>query len=332
MTNETYCSRRLGSITHRQFQTALDRFQLGRLVNVEPIIEGGSGQNVFLRTENKSFVFRGCPHYPWQFPKEKYFADLLHHKTSVAVPWPYLIDNDETIFGWPYAIMARMPGLQLSKPEILNALSQPDRKEIAVALGITLGMLQELTCNTPGNYNFKSNDIIPIDECHHSWVSKRIFRDVRVAKEVHRSITDLEEKWALRLLEKARPYLTDEFTPVFVMQDFREGNVVVDKLEKNWQITGVFDLMESYFSDGEIDLCRNMSCYIDEGCPKLAAEFIKGYRKRRVFRPGYLERFPVYVLLDRLIIWNFLHSRGIRIVKNVSFRDWVSRYINTDAF
>jgi len=46
-------------LSTQQLQTALDRFQLGRLIHAEPIPLGNFGQNVFLTSTQGAFVLRG---------------------------------------------------------------------------------------------------------------------------------------------------------------------------------------------------------------------------------------------------------------------------------
>ena len=106
-------SPRLGVITPRQLQDALDRFGLGRLVSAEPARTGNFGQNVFVSATTGDYVLRGRPHYPWQFPREQWFSRFLHERTALPIPWPYLHDPCTDIFGWSYALMPRLPGLQL---------------------------------------------------------------------------------------------------------------------------------------------------------------------------------------------------------------------------
>lgn len=92
-------SERLGVISDSQLQEALNKHKLGQLIAATPISEGLFGQNLFLTSTSGDFVLRGKPHYDWQFPKEKYFAEELHKNSNVPVPYPYLHDNDKSIFG-----------------------------------------------------------------------------------------------------------------------------------------------------------------------------------------------------------------------------------------
>lgn len=98
MTERTY-SQYLGMIDDNQFQAALDRFQLGTFVKAEPIPFGLFGQNVFVTSSQGEYVLRGQPHFWWQFSTEQFYVRLLHERTQVPVPWPYLIDPEPDIFG-----------------------------------------------------------------------------------------------------------------------------------------------------------------------------------------------------------------------------------------
>src|SRR5581483_3214576 len=130
-------SHRLGNITDEQFQKALDRFKLGKFIKAEAIPFGNFGQNVFVTSTQGEFVLRGVPHYTWQFKNEVFMVNLLHEKTSVPVPYPYLFDESEDIFGWSYVIMPRLKGRQFDQP-MESRLPQVDREGIATALAESL--------------------------------------------------------------------------------------------------------------------------------------------------------------------------------------------------
>jgi aminoglycoside phosphotransferase (APT) family kinase protein len=89
------------------------------------------------------------------------------------------------------------------------------------------------------------------------------------------------------------------------MNDYNPGNVVVRQIDGVWRVSGVFDLMEYYFGDGEADLVRLMSIYGDRRDRPLAELFARTYLTRRRPRPGFAERFAIYMLRDRLIVWEY---------------------------
>jgi hypothetical protein len=96
-------------------------------VNAEPIPVGLFGQNVFLTSSKGEFVFRGVPHYPWQFPTEQFIVNKLYEQTCAPVPFPYLLEPTDDIFGWSFVIMPKMPGLQVQDKGVSSQLSFDDR-------------------------------------------------------------------------------------------------------------------------------------------------------------------------------------------------------------
>ena len=113
-------SERLGVIEDSQIQKALDKHSLGLLEIAEPISAGLFGQNFIVTSDKGDFVFRGCPHYDWQFPSERFFAENLHNKTSTPVPYPYIVDQSTNIFGWSYVIMPKMTGISVAMQDPKN--------------------------------------------------------------------------------------------------------------------------------------------------------------------------------------------------------------------
>src|SRR5258708_20502752 len=119
-------SKRIGAISDGQLQAALDRFGLVKLVAAEPVKSGLFGQNIFVTSTGGEFVLRGAPHHQWQLPTEQFFARMVAERTRVPAPRPFLIDPATAIFGWSFAIMPKMRGLQLSDFRTKRSLTQDD--------------------------------------------------------------------------------------------------------------------------------------------------------------------------------------------------------------
>ena len=310
MTASVY-SQRLGPITDEQLQAALERFGLGTFARAEPATAGNFGQNVFVTSTTGEYVLRGLPHYDWQLPSERFFCRLLHARTRVPVPWPYLIDPNDDIFGWSYAIMPRLPGLQLSDLAVVAQLSGEDRVEIARAMGENLALMQELTWPFPGRYDLGADTVVPLPGGFAEWLIADVRGWLELARGHSDRTTDADVAWVERRIEAAWGALEALFQPCFVLRDYTEHNVALQRTDAAWRVSGVFDLMEASFGDGEMDLSRQVARYLDEDV-ELAREFARAYLGHRAPRPGFAERFPVYMLRDRLIIWEYFQRPGIK--------------------
>lgn len=354
MPAKTY-SQRLGVITDEQFQAALDRFNLGRFIKAEAIPFGMWGQNVFVSSSEGEYVLRGQPHFAWQFPTEQFYTQFLHEHTSVPVPWPYLLDTTTDIFGWSFVLMPRMPGLQIADPQVQKQLRPAERLGIARALGENLAHMQEATWPCCGRYNATTNKVEPFDLAHElAWPfaaesdaqlasipptiishSERVQACLRhYMTRAHEcdatAMTSQDIAWVEGYIADAQEALNDEFEPCLVMEDYKEDNLVVTQDGERWRVSGLFDLMEAYFGDGEVDLSRPIAEYFIVD-PQLSRAFFSGYRSRKALRPGFAKRFPVYMLLDRALLWEFFLRNNMRWWdKRWTFRDWADRYVSPD--
>lgn len=315
-------SKRLGELSRAQFQAALDKFHLGTFLEAEPIGLGNFGQNVFLTSAQGAFVFRGAPFDQYQFPRECWFMRLLHERTNAPVPWPYLLDQDHDIFGWDYIIMPRMRGLQLADKEVLARLSDDERKSIAGALGVTLAEIHKLTNPVAGDYDLTTDSIKPLATSY----GEHIIKEVRQMLARIETCTASDIVWVEEIIARAREALDDQFQPRCIMGDYKEDNVVVEESNGVWYVSGVFDLHGS-FGDCEADLARPVAVYLDTQKPDLAREFLQVYNFHAPLRPGFSERFPLYMLKERLTIWEWAHNEQIVWWdKSLELREWLSTF------
>ena len=320
---------RLGWLAGTQLQAAVDRFDLGRLVSAAPIPGGQFGQNVHLTTESGAWILRGCPHYDWQFPKECYFARQIATRSGIPAPWPYLIEHGRDVFGWSYALMPRLPGLQLSDPAARARLTPAEETAIAQALGAGLTLLHELTWPHAGAYELQAGDVVPFAVGHRERVLGEIDALVTQCGRLD-SLSDSDLRWLRRLVKHNQTALDVPFQPTFVHHDFTTSNVVISRDSGGWTLGGVFDLMEAYVGDPEEDLVRALFEDIARR-PGLAREFLSAYASRRPLREDATRRLRLYMLRDCLLIWEF----GQRFAKDwvdaaPDFRTWAETYIDRD--
>ncbi|GLY79018.1 phosphotransferase family protein [Actinoallomurus iriomotensis] len=344
MTARTY-SERLGPITDRQLQAALDRHGLGRLVDAEPIPHGHFGQNLFLRSTGGEYVLRGNPSFPGQFAAERFHVELLAGATRVPVPTPYRIDPDPGVFGWSYVIMPRMPGLQPSDPDVRDRLGTVERHGIARALGANLAAMHAVTAERPGRFAAGTGTAGPLEAPGEStwsagprrpwtgpydrWVAERVTRRLETARDHdRRATTSADLTWVRGLLADGAEAMAEPFRPCLVVEDYKEGNVVVTGGGADWTVSGVFDLVECYFGDPEADLARTACAYLDED-PSPARAFLGAYLAARPPRPGFRRRATTYLLQDRALLWEFFQRHHLRWWPETwTFRDWAGRYLS----
>jgi hygromycin-B 7''-O-kinase len=324
-TGEVY-SQRLGVLAPYQFQAALTRFALGDFVRASSVAGGLFGQNVFVTSTQGEYVLRGRPHYPWQFPKEQFGAALLHERTQIPVAHPYLFDPTTEIFGWPYLLMPRLYGVS----PVDSQLTSSEQLDIAPALGQTLAQLHGLSWPFAGDYDLASNTIQPFGSGFAQWLVADIRCWLAKTRGNGAATTADDVAWIERVIGEAEAALAVEFQPCFVMNDYNPGNVLVDRLHGTWQVTALFDLMEYYFGDGEADLMRLIAIYLDrdpQHGEQLVQRFGAAYLDRRAARPGFAERYALYMVRDRLITWEYGTRPGHNwFPEGQSFREYAERY------
>ena len=294
-------------------------------------------------------MLRGSPHFDWQFETERFFVDLLHEQTAVPVPSPYLIDTSPEIFGWSYVLMPRMPGIQVDDPKVKALLSPADRLQMAHAMGETLAAMHQVTSDISGRFDMSSRSIKPFDLAYELAYpfppqqtdlarSRTITNRERVlgvirkllakSRIVNEHTTDADASWVEQVIASNQHAMRDDFRPAIVMEDFKEGNVVFEQQGGSWRVGGLFDLMGAHFGDPEADLSRTSAWYFDEN-PELAREFILTYLSTHPAPPGFGSRFRIFMLLDRMIVWEFVqrHEGGIPM-KGTTLRAWMGRYVD----
>ena len=323
--NTQWYSPRLGTLSEQQFQAALDRFQLGRLISAEPVRFGNIGQHVFLTSTQGNFVLRGAPLDATQFPCERWFMQQLHEHTQVPIPWPYLLDRRSDIFGWNYILMPRLPGLSLADWQAKQGLPQEARQSIARALGETLVELHRLTWPCVGNYDLVGDGIKPLEQDYTDYQVAHARRTLASCIRATARTTPADAEWVEQVIAQGQDALREPFQPCCVHGDYQESNVLVEEREGQWRVSGIFDLYPG-FTDPESDLSRPLTAYLDEH-PALAREFLRAYSAWHPLRAGFEKRFPLYMLQERLAMWEWAQrEQRIWWDERLTLREWIEPF------
>jgi len=324
----------LGEISGEQFDKALQKLNLGNLVKAEKVQSGVVGQNVFLTSSKGEFVFRGRPFYDEQFDVEKFAVDNLREKTNTPTAYPYLIDNDTDIFGFKYAVMPRLPGIQIaSGGTVIVDLSKNDRLKIARAMAAALAEMHKLKFEYVKHQKdaavFAPPNMLQEHSGHVELIARRLNETIAGLPDIS-AVTGEDIVYMDEIIKENIDALSFEYEPGFIMGDFKEDNAVFSNDNGDWKVCGVFDFAMSHFGNSECDIARIYAMYIDAGV-ELAQEFIGEYTKLNPPKEGFYKRLKIYSLAERLGIWWWAKSQN-RILwdENMPLRKWLAPYMSVD--
>jgi aminoglycoside phosphotransferase (APT) family kinase protein len=320
-------SKRLGVLTGGQLRAALTRFGLGELRAAGPAPGGLFGQNVFVTSSSGEYVLRGAPHYDGQFERERYFCGVIHERTEARAPWPFLIEKSPKVFGWSFAMMPLLPGVHLSDRDVQRSLTGDDRLGIARAMGAYLPLIQQATWDAPGDYDYPRAEVAPLEVAYADWFAGRTRDWLARCRQASGATTADDVAWVESVIAAARPSLGAAFTPVLVHTDYAEGNVVAERAGKGWRICGVFDLGDAYAGDSEYDLAR-LACWYGRRSGDELRAFIDAYTDVRPPRAGFEGRLSLYILAERLTIWEYGQRNGIWFTDpRQTLRAWAEPFV-----
>jgi len=157
--------------------------------------------------------------------------------------------------------MPRMAGIQLADDTVLAQLSGDDRLGLARAIARTLAELHTIHANYSGTYDYQTHAVQPFTENYRVMILQGILDLLATSQSYNANTTDSDVAWAERIIHDNQEAMHQPWSISLVFRDFKEGNMVAQQQQGEWQISGVFDLMEAHFGDGECDLARQVGHY-----------------------------------------------------------------------
>lgn len=330
MTTEIFfSSKRLGDITYEQLQRMLNRFELGTLISGVRTARGSGNQTLLVTASSGAYILKGNPLYEGQLAEEKYVVDQLHARTRLPVPYPFLVDEADEVFGWGYALMPRLPGWHMHDPKLQAEVGFADRLELAKLLALRLSEMHGWQGECFGEWDPVNGRMRPFEGTYSSWLFNRILFWLDDARK-YSVITEADVEWVKHLLNASRKCLDELKASCFVMGDFKADNLLVERGKKGWQLSGIFDFTSVYFGDGLADLPKMVISYMEEGQAELARQFMKTYLKHA--NESSLEsvaaRFRVHMLHQRVLDWGCAHAiQRVTWDPRLSFAEWAKPYV-----
>jgi aminoglycoside phosphotransferase (APT) family kinase protein len=307
----------LGAIPVERLQLAADRHGLGRVLAAEAL--GGTyGNNAGFDTDGGRWVLRALvpPLDPDALHRERFFARVLHERARVASPWPYLVDDSDEIFGWPYAIMRRLPG------KVLHPALEVNWARVGAALGRVVADLHAVTFATIGDWSRGCDGIVAPGMSPAEWFRRRAGELIDRVAETSSPLDGASAGLVNGLVDDALPGIGG-FDPAYVHGDLGVGNLVGERLPGGFAFTGVFDLGGGCAGDPDEDLATPLwwpLYWRNEVAPRA---FLDAYRAIRPARPGEAPRLRAYVAVSMLRNWEAGRRLGFDWYGGSrTFREW----------
>lgn len=330
MTTEIlFSTNSIGHVTDEQLQVMLNRHHLGNLISAEKTSEGVGNQTLFINSSQGSYVLKGNPLYAGQLAEEKFYTDCLQEYTSLPLSTPYLLDESIDIFGWSYAIMPRLHGVHMNEPQLRARLGAADRIDIASSAANILNEMHGWKVDQYGELDPRTQRIRPFEGSYKEWLYQRIRFWLEDAKQ-YSQITPTDTEWVEEVLRDSADEFDKHCSPTFVMGDFKAENMLVayDTACQEWRISGIFDFTTGYFGDGAADLPKMVIMYWDLEEQEVARHFTQVYLQGSANKEGFVDRFRVHMLHQRILDWGCAKAIGaVTWDPQLTFSEWAKDYV-----
>jgi fructosamine-3-kinase len=230
-------------------------------------------------------------------------AQALEHlgtKTACPVPRVYLHDGSARNVPNAFLLMEKVPGVCLDGLD----LDPADRADIDRQLAEVLSDLHGHTASTWGR--------VGTSEQSSAWADLFANRlaEVRAQPLVAERLTPAVLASVDDAIAMARPALGDSGPPTLVHGDVWAGNLMVERRNGRWRLTGLLD-PDLQFADVELELA-----YLEVfDTPRDA--FFAAYTQHRTLRPGYEQR--------RLFYWLHTALLHVALFGDDFFREFTAR-------
>ncbi|MGH2608464.1 MAG: phosphotransferase, partial [Tepidiformaceae bacterium] len=132
-------------------------------------------------------------------------------------------------------------------------------------------------------------------------------------------------------VETAMHAFDEPFTATVIHLDYSENNAVLDRSGDGWTVTGIVDWHTAESGHPEWDLARSIAHYhyrgLDEQRP-----FMTAYRSVHTAAPGFEERFPVFMIGERLSIWEYGQRNKVWFPEGLTLRRWMRQFLDPSLY
>lgn len=225
--------------------------------------------------------------------------------------------------------MPRLHGVHMNDPQCRASLGAADRMDIASSAANILNEMHGWTVNQYGELDPQTLKIRPFEGSYKEWLYNRIRFWLQDAKQ-YSQITRADTEWVEEVLRASADEFDKHCSPTFVMGDFKAENMLVayDTVRQAWRISGIFDFTTGYFGDGVADLPKMVIMYWDFEEQEAARHFVQMYLQGSAIKEGFVDRFRVHMLHQRLLDWGCAKAIGaVTWDPQLAFSEWAKDYV-----
>jgi aminoglycoside phosphotransferase (APT) family kinase protein len=206
-----------------------------------------------------------------------------------------------------------------------------ERLAQAAALGSALAALHTVTASEPAVYDRRLRGLRAIAGKYVEYVRSNIERLLAESVAVSAATPPEDVDWVRTFADERLPSFEADFAPTAIHLDYSENNAVLERVDGRWEVAGVVDWMTAEVGHAEADLCRSIAHYHYRGLGEPRA-FMEAYRTVHAAQPGFEERFPVFMLQERLLIWAYGQRHKVWFPEGLTLRHWMTQFLDPSLY
>lgn len=235
----------------------------------------------------------------WTLAKEVHVYRILADHGAGPVPVILDAEADTGFAGSAFTVMTMLPGRPLG--DVSGELAPAEIRAVYRQMGAALSTVHRIG---QGAYGYLTTRILEPEPDNTAYMTRQFARKLREFTEYG---GDAVLRGAIEAYVADRaPLFARCAAPVLCHNDFHEGNVLVDRTDGAWTVTGFIDVENAIAADPLLDLAKT-DYYAIRGDGGKRSGLLDGYGPLPYDGPG---RLSVYRLYQALELWDWFASVG----------------------
>lgn len=264
-----------------------------------PLVPFRDGSNLIASAADEFVVKVFPPFHRDQWESERRtLAHLANHDISISVP--QLAGQGEREDGWTYVILSKLPGITLER--VWPSLTTAEKAGCMRQIGHVMARVHSISVG----------DLSDLEPLWGPFLQTQITQ----CKARHTRLGMPE--WFLREVEDyvmSKEALIPDEPPVILTGEYTPFNLLADKIDSQWQVTGMIDFGDAMIGFREYDFL-GPCLFLGEGNASLIDALFDGYRYTTPRFDAALRRR----LMTLAILHRYSHLRA-----QIRIDDWPSR-------